>query len=235
MTKHPFDFIAQLPQYAGQGQAAARMNARHRFLIDPYLEDISGARVLDLGSHDGRWPYAFAKSGAAHVTGIEARAQTAAGFQFYPDAALRARVDLRVADMFDEIDRLVAVGAQFDVVAVFGVIYHVMDHFRLFQRLRLLGPRLILIDSEFMTRPAPFIHLTRERADQPLNAAPQFDGQEVALKGIPSFQAMEAIARALDFDLVWSDWTQLADRHGVGDYFRKGPMRRSSCALRPKR
>jgi predicted RNA methylase len=39
----------------------------------PFASEISGARVLDLASHDGRWSYAFAGVGAASVVGIEGR------------------------------------------------------------------------------------------------------------------------------------------------------------------
>src|SRR4051794_36466547 len=50
-----------------------RMNARERAILRPIAGLLPGARVLDLGSHDGRWCWACINYKAAHVTGIEWR------------------------------------------------------------------------------------------------------------------------------------------------------------------
>ena len=81
------------------------------------------------------------------------------------------------------------------------------------------------------------IQLVRERNDNILNATPQFEGQQQkAIKGVPSFAAMDAIADALDFDTTWSDWEELpkGQRDGVADYYRETKMRRATCVLRPR-
>lgn len=77
--------------------------------------------------------------------------------------------------------------AEYEVIGVFGILYHVMDHFRLFQAWRKLNPNLIIVDSEFMLKPGPVIQLVREKTDNILNAAPQFEGQKVGLKGGAKF------------------------------------------------
>ena len=233
-----FDFITDLPRYRDRPYAVPRLNQRHAFLIAPFAEQISGARVLDLGAHDGRWSYAFAGCGAREVIGIEARAELIADFADFPDAALRDRVQLRAADMFDALQQAVDAGERFDVIAVFGVFYHIMDHFRLLSLIRQLQPGLVIMDSEFNMRPKPVIRLMREATENVLNAAPQFEGQDRAVKGIPSRSALEMMADALDFDLSWSDWQSLPTdaREGVQDYFRpKGrDMRRATCSLWPR-
>ena len=106
----------------------------------------------------------------------------------------------------------------------------------LFQLARKLKPKLIIVDSEFILRDAPMIQLVRERTDNILNATPQIEGQEVAIKGIPSFAAMEVMADVLGYDTHWSDWNSLpkGKRDGVGDYFRETRMRRATCALVPR-
>lgn len=230
-----FDFIAGMEAYRSHNQPVARLNARHAMIVQPFLAEIAGARVLDLAAHDGRWSYALAAAGAAQVVGVEARQELIDIFPAFPDADLRARVELRCNDLYDEIDSEAREGVTYDVVAVFGILYHLMDHFRLFQALRRLRPKLVIVDSEFMRRPGPMIQLVKERTDNVLNAAPQIAGQKVAVKGIPSFRAMEVIAEVLEYKIEWIDWDSVPEhrRKGVMDYYRDTDMRRGTCALRP--
>jgi len=229
-----FDFVADMPHYAEHDKPVPRLNRRHSFLIEPFADEIEGAKVLDLASHDGRWCYAFAGAGAASVVGIEARQELVEKLADYPDATLRDRIEMRVGDLYKGIDAEVEKGETYDVIGVFGILYHLMDHFRLFQALRDLKPKLVIVDSEFMLRPAALIWLIKERTDNILNAAPQYDGQKVAVKGIPSFAAMNLMAESLNYDIEWLDWDVLPkeDRLGVADYYRPEKMRRATCALR---
>ena len=111
-----------------------------------------------------------------------------------------------------------------------------MDHFALFQLLRDLKPKLVIVDSEFVMRDNAIVLLIQERTDVHLNAVAQYPGQEVAVKGVPSFKAMEMIANALNYDIEWSDWGRIAEgnRGPVGDYYRpkNQQKRRATCALR---
>ncbi len=231
-----FDFVEGLAHYDGLNQPVARLNKRHGFIIDAFKDEINGARVLDLASHDGRWCYAFAGAGAASVLGIEARQELVDEYAQYPETDFKSRVTLRCNDLFDGMEAESKAGQTYDVIGVLGILYHVMDHFRLFQLARKLKPKLIIVDSEFMLRDAPMIQLVKERTDNILNAAPQIAGQEVAIKGVPSFAAMEVIAEALGYDTIWSDWNSLPtyNREGVGDYYRPAKMRRATCALVPR-
>ena len=231
-----FDFVESLPHYDGLNQPVARLNKRHDYIIKAFQSDITGARVLDLASHDGRWCYAFAGAGAASVLGIEARQELVEEYSLYPETDFKSKVSLRCDDLFDGMEAEIKAGQTYDVIGVLGILYHVMDHFRLFQLARKLQPKLIIVDSEFMLRDAPMIQLVRERTDNILNAAPQVEGQEIAIKGVPSFAAMEVIADALGYDTRWSDWDSLpkGQRGGVGDYFRESKMRRATCALVPR-
>lgn len=143
---------------------------------------------------------------------------------------------LRVGDLFEGIHAEIAQGETYDVIGVFGILYHIMDHFALFQLLRTLKPKLVIVDSEFILRDNPMIQLILERTDYNVNAAPQYPGQKMALKGVPTFVAMEAIADSLNYDLVWSDWDIMPqeDRWVAPDYFRPKAekKRRATCALR---
>lgn len=230
-----FDFIGTVPGYDARGPDRPRLNMRHDMLIGRHTAHIAGARVLDLAAHDGRWSYAFAAAGAARVIGIEARPELIARFPHFPEAGLKARVELRCADVHDGVEAAKNAGERYDVVAVFGIFYHIMDHFRLLRGIHALKPRLVIIDSEFIDAPGPVIRLIRERTDNRLNAVAQVPGQQVAVKGVPSFLAMEAMADVLGFSVDWPDWGDVppCSRHGLGDYYRTGDMRRATCVLRP--
>ena len=68
-----FDFMEQLEPYGEKPNTIFRLVQRHRLIIDPFAEQIAGARILDLAAHDGRWSYALANAGAKNVIGVEAR------------------------------------------------------------------------------------------------------------------------------------------------------------------
>ncbi|WP_370399030.1 class I SAM-dependent methyltransferase [Sulfitobacter sp. JB4-11] len=234
-----FDFLEGLPKYGDDAKEVARQRQRHAFLIEPFLGDIKGARVLDIAAHDGRWSYAFADAGAASVLGIEGREELVDLFSEFPHTPAKDRVSLRVEDLYDGLDRLLAEKQTFDVIALFGIMYHVMDHFRIVRQCVKLSAKLIIIDSEFVKGVNPYIQIIKERTDYEINATPQIEGQALAIKGVLSNAAMERIAEALNCDMEWLPWEDLPkeNRTVVRDYFR-GPQKkmvRRTCALRPNR
>ena len=50
------------------GTEPERLNRCHDVLIERNAELIRGRRILDIGSHDGRWSFAALKAGAKYVT-----------------------------------------------------------------------------------------------------------------------------------------------------------------------
>ena len=50
-----------------------RLNGRYEAIIAKNIDLISGAKILDIASHDGRWAFAALQSGAEYVKGIEPR------------------------------------------------------------------------------------------------------------------------------------------------------------------
>jgi 2-polyprenyl-3-methyl-5-hydroxy-6-metoxy-1,4-benzoquinol methylase len=232
-----FDFLSGMELYENDEGSVARMNTRHKHLIQLFGEEIKDAKVFDIASHDGRWAYAFAGAGAKQVVGVEARQHLIDLFKKYPDAKLRNKVELRCNDLFKELEAEVEKGETYDVVSVFGIFYHIMDHMRLLKLVRALKPKLIIVDSEFMVRPGAIIRMVREKTDKRLNAAPQIEGQEVAAVGYPSYKAMDMMADVLGYDIEWVDWDlhPAGDRVGVHDYYRDTGKRRGTCALWPKK
>ncbi|MGA0542788.1 class I SAM-dependent methyltransferase [Neotabrizicola sp. VNH66] len=229
-----FDFLGTTGRYSAKD--VHRMNMRHSFIIEPFLTDLDGAKVLDLAAHDGRWSYALAAAGARQVIGVEARPELVAKFSDMPHDAPASKVELVVADLFDALQDYVREEQTFDVVAIYGVLYHVMDHFLLLRRVTALRPKLVIIDSEFITGNSPMVQMVRERTDNPLNAIEATANQEVTMVGIPSVGAMEAMADVLGYRCFWLDWEAVSadQRAGLSDYFRNARKRRRTCYLRPK-
>ena len=228
-----FDFLGEIPPYSDSEKMVERMNNRHRLLVDPLRGEIEGLRVLDLAAHDGRWSYALAEAGAAEVVGVEARQELIDRFALFPETEFKRRVDLRRGDIFEALEGFVEDGEEFDVVAVFGIFYHIIEHFRLLKLIRALGATVVLVDSEFSTGKTPKIDLVFERTDYTSNAAPQISGQDRAIIGLPTRKAMNKMAEALGFDIVWAeaDMVFRRDTPGVGDYFRGKTRKRAFCTL----
>ena len=162
-----FDFLNETTRYGGRPTNIARLERRREFIVEPFVDEIKDARVLDLASHDGRWAYALAGAGAREVVGIEFRQELVDQFAGYPEGETRDRVSLIQGDIFEELPKLVAAGEKFDVVTIFGVFYHIMDHYALLKQVKQLGARLVVIDSEFLTRAAPLIRVWMEDTDSP--------------------------------------------------------------------
>lgn len=231
-----FDFLQTLPRYAESPLSVNRLNIRHEFIVDAFRDDLSGARVLDLASHDGRWSYALSAAGAREVVGVEARGDLIKQFEDYPDDEARSRIRLIEADVFEELPRMADAGERFDVVAIFGLFYHVMDHYRLLKQVHALGPRLVIIDSEFLNRDRPLIKLMLERTGSHLNTIAHTDGQSAAPIGIPSRSAVDMMAETLGYATTWSDWSVVPEdrRRGLKEYFDTDRWKsRDTVALRP--
>ncbi|WP_372570374.1 class I SAM-dependent methyltransferase [Ruegeria jejuensis] len=222
-----------------------RLEQRYRHIVEPFKGDIEGGRVLDLACHDGRWSYALAHAGAKSVVGVEGRSDVLERFKTYRQCEVTERIELRCNDLFAELESEVEAGEKYDVVAIFGVFYHLVDHFRLLDLARSLGPKLIIVDSNFASRAHPVILLSQEGTKSDLNAIPGKYGQDAAVTGTPSFSAMELMAKSINHSIEWIDWGNLAEdqRGGLKDYFqpvnRKKMLddpfwvKRATCALRP--
>ncbi len=229
-----YDFLKTSKKYKQSG--AMRMNLRHRFLIEPYHDDIIDSRVLDLASHDGRWAWAFAKSGAKSVIGIEGRQTLVDLFDGFPDESSKSKVQLIVGDIFTNLEKFVRRNETFDVVAIFGIFYHIMDHYRLLNLVRNVSPKLVIIDSEFIVhKNNPMVSIIMEDTRKKLNTIPFFPGQIKAPKGVVSLKGLEVMADSLGYETNWLDWKIVPKklREPVSDYYRPGKKRRFTCYLRP--
>jgi len=237
MRADHFEFLRNLPPYSEEQNSVARLNNRHRLLIDPFLPQIQGSRVLDLACHDGRWAYALAAAGADEVLGIEARPELIERFDDFPDANFKSRIKLRCDDLFTALEDLVSRGEKFDVVTVFGIFYQIMDHYRLLCLIRRLKPKIIIIDGEFIMVDNAMFQILTEKTNNPLNAVPEHYKQKRIAVGVPSRHATEIMAETLDYEVSWLQAGLLLgeDREGMHDYFRYGRKQRGTCVLSVKK
>jgi hypothetical protein len=227
-----FDFLRDTPRYEGRPERVDRLDSRHRFLVEPYANELAGARVLDLAAHDGRWSYAMSAAGAAFVHAVEPEEDNAAGFAHFPAGPVKDRVRMRVGDVLDLLAREVEAGRRYDVVALLGLLHRTAEHARMLSLVHALSPRLVVVDAAVLPREAPVIRLSEE----PAHRAGLEVGPPTVVVGVPSASALELMARTLGYEVSWQDLSGLGDdeRAGLEDYFRPAGARvRRTCALRP--
>lgn len=213
------------------------MNWRYHHIVEPIKDTLPGATVLDLGSHDGRWPYAFAAAGAT-VLGIEGRADVIAQFSRFPDADVKSRVTIIDGDFVVEMDRLITEGKRFDVVSCLGVYYHTMQHYRMLMQMVAFRPKVIVVDSLFHLSDTSMILVDRENTAPRLASIAQQEGQTWVPVGRMSRPAFELMAESVGYTVEWVRWdVPEEDRKAMAIYFGENPRQpdrqRFTCLLRP--
>jgi hypothetical protein len=196
-----------------------RLNARERVILRPIVEQLRGARVLDLGSHDGRWCWAVLKYGAAHATGIEWR-QEAIDFGMPLFRGMEGRYTAIQGNVYDVIQSFAP--GSFDVILNLGLFYHVMDHHRLLRLMRDLRPKLMVLDGALIDSDKPFVHLETEDTRHIMNTAPDTEGsQQDNVVGVVSRGGFELMCRSLGLQMQYMPWN--LDDHPnkalIADYF----------------
>ncbi len=201
-----------------------RCNARYQTFIEPHAKLFEGARVLDLGSYDGRFSFAALECGAASVMGVERRQEFIDRSHFFITGQMRERARFICDDMFEALPKLLAEGERFDVVLCLGVFYEVMDHRRLLQLMTAFEPKLIIVDTNLVDSDEGAIRV-RIDADNP----------KTSLAGVASRGALASMARSLDLTVRYETWepTRFQEREGLHDYFHtnKSGVRRYTLYL----
>jgi precorrin-6B methylase 2 len=204
-------FFDQCPRFSSTSETASapdRLNQRYRALIQSNLELISGRRVLDIASHDGRWSLAAHKAGADYVLGIEARPHLieAARGNVAEYRVPAGKVEFVEGDIMVELDRLEA--SRFDTVFCFGFLYHTIDHMALLRKIARLEPSSLVVDTAISTRPESVIEVREEETEHESAAAIGEPGSPTrAVSGNPSRAALELMLNAAGFStLKYYDW-----------------------------
>jgi Methyltransferase domain len=201
-----------------------RHNARYETFIRPQIELIRGARVLDLGSYDGRFCYAALESGAAQVVGIEQRQDFIDRSRFIIAGAMGERVRFICDDMFEALPKMIADGERFDVILCLGVFYEIMDHHRLLHLMTQLDPKMIIMDTNLVDSDEAVIRLKTVNGPK---------GEAVV--GTPSRGGIELMARDLRHSVRYAHWRPdaMPTQDGLHDYLstNKVGVRRYSFYL----
>jgi hypothetical protein len=214
----------------------SRLNERYEALFASNREIFAGARVLDLASHDGRWSFAALRTGAAHVTGVEARQslvdRAEEAFAYYEQDPATFRF-VR-GDLFDVLARETF---DVDVVLCFGFLYHTYRHTELMYRLHHLAPRHLVMDTMVTRDTERTLRMIRERNVEDIRSAAQDSwsvGRVLVLR--PSVPALELLLRSYGFEVEsMYDWQgRLAGRPPVPgiEGYAKGTRVSLRCRFR---
>jgi len=183
----------------------ARLNKRHKAIIEHKQAIYQGATVLDLGAHDGRWIFAALRAGARKVIGIEGRAALVAAAQrnLHREGIPSDHYELIQGD----ITRIVpGLTVQCNVVMCLGVLYHVLDCFGLLSNIVRLAPTSIVIDTAVAPSPQALALLKLEDARSVSNG---LSDNEEALVSVPSRAAIQLILEHGGYRVESYDWHAL--------------------------
>ena len=210
------------------------LNGRVDTLLDRNVDVIRDCRVLDLASHMGTLSHAALQLGARHVHGIDTEeAMISKGKDLFsrtdisPDA-----YRFEVKDAFEFLEACEP--DSYDTVFCFGLLYYVMEPFRLLRLMVRAARKCILLDTftaryaalqgkdalqyypnvsdEALDLPILLTSLTQsEKKDYRLPNAFPYKGKELALTTFPSRALLEIWFQILrlDFQLLkWDDYIQ---------------------------
>jgi SAM-dependent methyltransferase len=166
--------------------------ASHRPKRDAVLAacggSLEGLSVLDCGCYQGYWTVEAIRAGASRAVGIDARPEHLEQARFVARALGYANASFEQADVFD-VERL----GTFDVVFLFGILYHVDSPVELLRRVRAVTRKLIVVDTDTLPLDEPVLQLRYEDTGMDLNSA------TAPLVMVPSVSAVVRMLRHAGF------------------------------------
>lgn len=218
-----FDEYPRFFETSETSPSRGRLNLRYEAIFAENRDVFTGATVLDIASHDGRWSLAALKTGAVEVVGIEAREDLVrVAHENLARYAADSRYRFVAGDVFEVLARE---AIEADVVLCLGYLYHTLRYGELMRRIRDIDPRHLIIDTSVNPGTKwPVVQLRLDAVERQRNAisdAYSYNGK--ALVGRPSLPALEFMLRAFDFEVErYSDWASLLRDNpklrGVGRY-----------------
>jgi hypothetical protein len=236
-------FFSEYPRFYSTSQTSAipdRLNARYQAIILANRKIIAGKRLLDIGSHDGRWSFAALQAGAQHVTGIEPREElvdnAVSNMQAYGIG------ESAYAFIKDDVFNFLRSNTnKIDVILCLGYFYHTIQHVELAKLMADTQARHIILDTEIFPTPTPYrssptpdqfkersakednfvIQLIKDPVAQEMMATEDaFTEYGMTIVGRPSVGAIHLIFEHFGFDVQEMNWDSLIEQsaEGLNDY-----------------
>src|SRR5258706_5376012 len=149
---------------------------------------LEGLSVLDCGCYQGYWTAEAARAGAARAVGFDARPEHLEQARFVARAIGLPNLTFEQADVFD-IERF----GPFDVVLLFGILYHVDSPIELLRKVRAVTRKLLIVDTNVLPLDEPVVQLRYEDTGMVLNAS------RSSLVAVPSVSAVTRMLRHTGF------------------------------------
>jgi len=206
-------FFDNYPEFykSGVNPFPNRLNERYKALIENNKPIISGKRILDIASDNGRWSFAAIKNDATNVLGVEILPTSV---KFANELMLKYNVPKEKyrfiqGNIHETITQIEP--NSIDTVFCFGYFYHTMHHMNLLLKIKKLNPKYIIFDTDIslIELPVIFIHTKGEVVT------------EDKIEGLPSKSAIEMMLKETGFkNLNYYNWPSknLKNWHNLSDY-----------------
>lgn len=213
-------FFDKKPQLRGSiANNYNRLECRYRAMLAWNRKWINGRTILDIGSYNSRWSYASLFLGAKHVTAVELNPAFVTVAQRNMQDFDKSKYEIICGDIHKEIVKF-KVG-QFDTILCFGFFYHTSKHEFLADKMTLLQPKAIIIDTQ-LAKPEDGIQY---------NVKPYYGRQ-----GKVSYGVMQKMFGSRGYRIVKrSNYGQFKNQEKIGDYIAGKDGGRVTALFRPKR
>ena len=212
-------FVRKGPTGSGAAPGSprvARMRQRHDVIFAKNRELFKGARVLDIASSSGFWSLAALRSGAVHVTGIDAKQARieAAKQAFAEDGVASAAYQFIKTDISSSLRSLEP--NAFDVVISHGFLEQSDPRF-FFHQINRLKAKSVILDTAIVRGKGPIVRMKLKSSDnQEPKAASRYD----SILSIPNHELVTFFCDYFQYTCRLIDWKtmNITDWSGINDY-----------------
>jgi 2-polyprenyl-3-methyl-5-hydroxy-6-metoxy-1,4-benzoquinol methylase len=123
----------------------ARLNYRANFILKKC--NLKNKRILELGSHNGRFTYVCLKLGCKSIVGVEYSKKYTeaanANLKSFPQFSGKYQ---NVTSDLTAFLKTVQEG-EYDIILGMGIFYHILDQFEILKEIKRIKPKLLIVDT----------------------------------------------------------------------------------------